>query len=202
VALVAESFGLQRSLLPEPSRTEVKAVLVTFGGGDDRGAVERSLGWLDQAGFRGRRVILTGSTNPNLPRLRALAMASGEVELHEANWDPASLMAECQLAMCAGGTTLHELACLGEPTVMVTIAENQVAPARAWQEAGLGTVLGELGSVRDEVASALLKSCLADGERRLAMAKRAWDMQDGRGAERVARELVQAAISQPGMPSL
>ena len=192
-ALVAASFGVLRRTLGAPELSDVNSVLVIFGGGNDCGATERALGWLEASGFTGRRVVLSGSTNPSLPRLRELAQRAKDIELHEGNWDPSSLMAGCQLAVCSGGITLHELACLGIPAMIVTIADNQEAPALAWQKMGMGTFLGDLHHIQDWEAVACLKACLADTAGRLVMAQTAWTSQDGEGAARVAAELVTAA---------
>jgi len=67
----------------------------------------------------------------------------------------------------------------------MTIADNQVAPAEAWQRAGFGVNLGEIDAVDDMVACGVLASMVEDSERRLQMAQRAWEEQDGLGAQRL-----------------
>lgn len=189
-ALVAEEFREQRLLLSRPADTEVRSVLITFGGGDDRGGAVAALNGLDRAEFGGKRILLTTSLNPNLPRLKDLADQSSQIELHVDNWHPASLMATCQLALCAGGTTLHELACLGVPTVITCIADNQQFPAAAWQSERMALHLGSLQDLRDDGAVSQLRQLLQDPSERLAMAQRCWDQQDGGGASRVAAALL------------
>jgi len=186
-ALVSEGFRSVRALLPGPKEEAVESILITFGGGDDRGATMRVLGWLDRLGFEGRRLVLTGPSNRSLGALCAAAEGSGSLEVQVGNWEPVEVMGRCQLALCAGGTSLHELACLGLPVVTLTIADNQVVPAEAWQRAGLGENLGALIDVEDLAACEVLGSVLRSSEKRLRMAGKAWGSQDGFGAQRVAR---------------
>lgn len=189
-ALVSESFSRVRALLAGPEEQTVETILITIGGGDDCGATLRVLRWLDAVGFEGRRLVLTGPTNGSLEALWRIAEGSANLEVQVGNWDPAETMGRCQLAVCAGGTSLHELACLGIPVVIVTIADNQVAPAEAWQRAGFGENLGTLSDITDSTASTVLKSILGSSEKRFQMAVKAWNSQDGMGAQRVANRLL------------
>jgi len=88
-ALVGETFSEVRAQAGIPQSRSVESVLLTFGGGDDRGAFERALGWLDAVGFEGRRILLTTGLNPALGRLRRRAAGDGLMELHVDNWQPA-----------------------------------------------------------------------------------------------------------------
>jgi len=189
-ALVESRFGEVRAKSIRPQQRKVESVLLTFGGGDDRGGFERALGWLEALGFSGRRVLLTTGLNPQLEVLRKRADKDGRIELQVDNWQPAEVMAKCQLAITAGGTAVYELACLGVPTVIVNTAENQQATARAWQERGLAVSLGALEMVVDAVAMEQIGRLMEDGDARLALAKKSWEAVDGRGAERVAAALL------------
>ncbi len=194
-ALVAEPFAEQRAWMEAPSERPVESALLTFGAGDDRGATSTVLDWLDKAGFTGRKVVLATSLNPHLPTLREKASADPLIELHLDNWHPESIMAGCQIAICAGGTSLHELACLGVSPVIVCIADNQWFPARAWQEAGMAGLLGNLEDLRDFPApSNNLRGWLENPARVAEVGRRCWLAQDGRGADRVATALLDSSV--------
>lgn len=196
-ALVDSEFRRVRALLPEVSSLgeKLNSVLLTFGGGDDRGALMKVSQWLDRAGFNGRRVILTTSMNPRLSELSVVIKEQPKTELILDNWQPAAIMAQCQLALCAGGTTLHELASLGVPAVVLAIADNQIAPGMAWEKAGLGIYLGMLPSLNESQAQKKLSELLYDGTQRQVLAQRCWETQDGLGAERTAAALLSLAES-------
>lgn len=192
-ALVGEAFQEERRRLPPPAAQPVSRVLLCFGGGDDRGAALAALAWLEAAGFAGTRVVLTTRLNPHLPALQECARHSPRIELHTDNWQPAPLMAGCQLALSAGGTVLYELACLGVPTAITCIADNQQAPARFWQDAGLATLLGDLGSLQAAPPVAALRDLIADEGLRLELGRRLRRAVDGQGARRVMDALQELA---------
>lgn len=192
-ALVGEAFQEERRRLPAPAAQPVRRVLLCFGGGDDRGAALAALAWLEAAGFAGTRVVLTTRLNPHLPALQECARHSPRIELHTDNWQPAPLMAGCQLALSAGGTVLYELACLGVPTAITCIADNQQAPARFWQDAGLATLLGDLGSLQAAPPVAALRDLIADEGLRLELGRRLRRAVDGQGARRVMDALQELA---------
>lgn len=191
-ALVGEAFVLERSRHSPPTDEPIERLLLTFGGGDDRGAALAALTWLDLAGYAGTKVLLTTRLNTHLPILQQKAAGRADVELHVDNWSPAPIMAGCQLALCAGGTSLHELACLGVPPVIISIADNQLFPSRAWAGAGMAINLGLLDELTQDQAVSTLQSVFARPEQRLALAQHCWEAQDGQGAVRVAAALMAA----------
>jgi spore coat polysaccharide biosynthesis predicted glycosyltransferase SpsG len=189
-ALVGEGFRKVRASLTGPKEEEVNSILITFGGGDDRGATLKVLGWLDTIGFAGRKLILVGANNGGLGKIQTMATISGNLELVVGNWNPEGLMSGCQLALCAGGTTLHELACLGIPVVILTIAENQRVSAESWDSAGFGVSLGDLAWVEDVTACRVIETLAGNRKGRYEMSQKAWASQDGLGAQRVAKKLL------------
>jgi UDP-2,4-diacetamido-2,4,6-trideoxy-beta-L-altropyranose hydrolase len=189
-ALVAEDFLEERAKHPLPDSPAITSILLTFGGGDDRGATLAALDWLEAAGYSGKRMLLTTRMNPQLPALKERAAIKPEIELHVDNWHPAPLMTQCQLALCAGGTSLHELACLGVPPIIVCIADNQYFPAQSWHEAAMAVNLGPAQEIQPQDAIRHLQRLLDHPGERLAMARRCWETQDGLGATRVAAALL------------
>jgi UDP-2,4-diacetamido-2,4,6-trideoxy-beta-L-altropyranose hydrolase len=99
----------------------------------------------------------------------------------------AALMAECDLAIGAAGSTAWERCCLGVPTLTVVLAENQRAGAQALEAAGACFTLGEGVRLCQDI-EAKLRQVSAPGvlERmRRASAK----ITDGAGTARVVQEL-------------
>lgn len=191
-ALLQPEFALaRRQRLAEARPNEVRKLLLVFGGGDDRGLTQAALGWLEAAAYAGVKVVLATSSNPSLPALRDLARRDASVELHVDNWQPAPLMTACDAALSTGGTTLHELACLGIPALVLSVAANQDAPAAAWERAGWGAFLGRWPDLDQRQAGERVRALLADADWRAAVAERCLAAQDGGGAGRVARTLLE-----------
>jgi spore coat polysaccharide biosynthesis predicted glycosyltransferase SpsG len=178
MALVAPAFAQQRQIMPPWEQRE--DILITFGGGDDRGGINAALDLLDAARWSGKRIILTTSLNPRLKNIRG-----GEIIVDD--FSPAPRMAQCKAAICAGGTTLFELATLGIPAFIITIADNQLHQARIWEKNQLGTYLGSLGGA--------LKP-LEDSHLRM-WSDRCLSIVDGQGATRTAEALINLSQACP-----
>jgi spore coat polysaccharide biosynthesis predicted glycosyltransferase SpsG len=69
--------------------------------------------------------VVTSSANSHYDRLLALAKDNPQLHIHSGVKDMAALMADCDLAVSAGGTTLCELCAIGVPAISYLMAENQ-----------------------------------------------------------------------------
>jgi spore coat polysaccharide biosynthesis predicted glycosyltransferase SpsG len=92
-----------------------------------------------------------------------------------------SLLAGADLVVSAAGVTLLELCCMGVPTALVRIADNQAAGYAAAVNQGLAVGLGT--DPRTHVET--LRALLLDEARRKALGGKAMSIVDGRGAERI-----------------
>ncbi|MFC4854664.1 GNAT family N-acetyltransferase [Actinophytocola glycyrrhizae] len=92
-----------------------------------------------------------------------------------------SLFASADLVVSAAGVTLMELCCIGVPTALVRIADNQAAGYEAAVGRGLAAGLGT--DPRSHVPE--LRALLRDANARKALGDKAKKTVDGRGADRV-----------------
>jgi spore coat polysaccharide biosynthesis predicted glycosyltransferase SpsG len=92
-----------------------------------------------------------------------------------------SLFAEADLVVSAAGVTLLELCCIGVPTALVRIADNQAAGYAAAVDQGLAAGLGTDPRAHVET----LRTLLLDAGKRKALAAKARSAVDGRGTERI-----------------
>ena len=100
------------------------------------------------------------------------------------------LMAAADLAICAGGSTMWELACMGVPFIPIVIADNQRQAAAAMALDGYRAI--ERAAVERELP-AIAAALAADAGRREALSRRGRQLVDGRGAERVCAALRELA---------
>lgn len=162
----------------------VADLLITTGGSDEDNLTEALIEAAGQS--LDERVIIhavIGPLNRHRDRLREKAAHQKHLKIYEGVSDLAGLMAKCDLALSAAGTTLYELAAVGVPTVCFTIADNQVSCAEGF--AAGGAVIYEKG--RDFAGQ--LKALAADYPRRGQMSAAMRELIDGRGAGRIAGEL-------------
>lgn len=172
-------------------RKRVKRILLTFGGGDDRGAILFCLKAIKNLYSNIERVVLTTSDNPSNDEI-AYWMKINRVKTELVVDEPeiARRMAEADLGITAGGMTTFETAAMGLPCLIVQIADNQTLNAKAWHEAGVSINLGSLDELKQEDLCQQVKRLIEQPEQRKNMHETGRSMVDCRGAERVARVLL------------
>lgn len=200
--LLGPKYAILRPEFSEISRRRhdgtVERVLVTFGGGDDRGGIVAVLSAL--CGRPLRFTVISGRDNPRNQANRdwIARYCADRVDYHVGPPNVAELMVGCDLAVMAGGTSTYEAACCGLPMILIAIAENQIAQSRALAEKGAALFLGGLTT---DMAPRLLNvfRLLADEPDSLrSMAVRGGLLVDGGGAGRVAGEILKQASRNDG----
>ncbi|MDG9679075.1 spore coat protein [Micromonospora sp. DH14] len=105
-----------------------------------------------------------------------------------------ALITEADLVVSAAGTSTWELCCLGAPSALVCVVDNQRESYTRVVRHGLAAGLGELpeltaGGVAGRAARATaarsLHGLLSTPQRRATLAARAWSTVDGQGRARV-----------------
>jgi len=178
----------------EPRRTpqpEANRVLVTLGGADPDNCTEmvvRALGRLNREDLRCTVVI--GGSNPNKSSIAGAAERTDvSVNLRSDVSDMASLMAEHDVAVSAGGSTCWELAFMGIPNIILVVADNQRGIAGGLEEAGTALNLGWHQQVTREKITGRIIEVLQNDEGRLRMACKAQRLVDGNGTARVLQKV-------------
>ncbi|MBE1294806.1 UDP-2,4-diacetamido-2,4,6-trideoxy-beta-L-altropyranose hydrolase [Phycobacter azelaicus] len=179
------------TITPQPDTRDVRRILVAFGGGDDRGAIALSLNAL--AGHLGNGitlVVVCGPANPNLADITARVSSLPGIELHVAPADMASLMADCDLALIAGGTMSYEAAICGVPMIFIGLAPNQERPCRGWTDRIGAPYLGDISVVSGTMVRNAVMKLIENADQRAAMSRAGRALVDGLGAERLVDALL------------
>ena len=193
-ALVREEFSEARgkSDPDERSRRSSRRVLVSMGGADPAGATEAFLEALNRDVAECEVVVIVGGANPRLATIRAMAsrVTGHRVEVRADVARMSEPMLWCDVAVVAAGSTCLGLACLGVPSVVVAVADNQEPVAAELVRRGLMRSVGRFsdGSGRDLVRH--LEEILVDSKGRETAAMRQRATVDGRGAWHAAAALV------------
>lgn len=172
----------------------VHRILVGFGGGDDRGAINTVLEALaGRLGVDVTLVVVSGSNNPRLAAIaeRIAALPEGQAEFHVDPADMPGLMAGCDLAVIGGGTMSYEAAICGLPMVFIALAPNQERPCQGWHDLTGATVLGQVGQVAAAKVYNAVTELLQDDTRRREMAIKGRALVDGKGVERLVDALLE-----------
>jgi spore coat polysaccharide biosynthesis predicted glycosyltransferase SpsG len=129
--------------------------------------------------------VVMGATAPWLNEVReqAQGMPWPTRVLVDVN-DMAQLIANSDLAIGAGGSTSWERCCLGVPTVMLVVANNQAKVAEGLERAGAIVLVAQGAHMQDHFV-ALLTTLLCDSEKMRSMSSAAASIADGSGISSV-----------------
>lgn len=188
-ALIRNEFlGKERELREFPA--VALKVLLTLGGSDPDNIVLKVFQALKLLDIKGLEVnIIVGPANPHLKQI--------EKEIHGLNFLPQSfhiiqngdmpgLMACADAAVSGGGGTCLELAFMGVPFLVITLAENQQATGPHLQDVGAAIDLGWGDELNIRDLSDTLESLLKNSSQRRKMSAKATGLVDGQGSNRVA----------------
>ncbi|MCS6927669.1 MAG: UDP-2,4-diacetamido-2,4,6-trideoxy-beta-L-altropyranose hydrolase, partial [Candidatus Binatia bacterium] len=142
-ALLRREFALWQGW-PRHIPTVARKVLVTLGGSDPDNVTKTILQALQRVAISKLEAIaVVGSNNPHERSLRAaLQGAPCPIRLRHHVTDMPALMAWADMAISAAGCTSWELAFMGVPALVVTLATNQEPIADWLRTTGLAWVLG------------------------------------------------------------
>jgi UDP-2,4-diacetamido-2,4,6-trideoxy-beta-L-altropyranose hydrolase len=172
-------------------------ILVTMGGADPENVTLKVARGL--LGFDVHVKVVVGGSNPNLGEiskvLRNITSARAEIEVITDTTKMPELMAWADMAVSAGGSTTWELAFMGLPTLVVTLAKNQEEISRTIHENGLGISLGWHHEDGFRSLHAQLETMINGAAIRRRIASTGREMVDGDGACRVL-----AAIAEEWQP--
>lgn len=138
--------------------------------------------------------VVSGSLNPHIGELQALAEKHENIHIHCNVTNMAELMAESEVALSAGGSTLYELCAMGVPVIAFSFAENQERLVQTFVKRGIAQYGGNYrtdGNKMIQNTIAGLETLLEDENLRTEYRKKARTLVDGKGADRIA-EAIQA----------
>ena len=139
-ALLGPEYAQLHPLVPV--RTELRRVLVFFGGVDPDNLTGRTLEVLLDPALAHLAVdVVLGRQSPHRQTVADLVAQRPFTTLHGPLPSLAGLIARADLAIGAGGATTWERACLGLASVVTPIAANQQEVAKALERQGLVMVV-------------------------------------------------------------
>jgi spore coat polysaccharide biosynthesis predicted glycosyltransferase SpsG len=164
-------------------------VVAFFGGTDAYRAAPQVAALLTATGVPFDATII-GANERLRAELAAVPAGPGQrLEILPPTDELPKLLAGADLAVSASGTSTWELLCLGLPSALVWVVDNQILGYERVMARGIAAGIGQLGHFGDDAVSTL-RRLLTDASLRTDLAARAWAAVDGRGVERVADALL------------
>ena len=194
-ALLRPEFREHRRRLSRDA-SRVGCALVFLGGGDPGGTTLRLLELLEQVRPRTLLVrVVVSAANPYRVEIERRFGAQPGYDVRVQAENMAELMADADVSVGAGGTATWERCCVGLPTLLVALADNQVEVATMVAERGAGLFLGIASEASDEVLTAGLRTLLHSGCLRKSLSDASLDLVDGDGCRRVAAEMLRPEVA-------
>jgi UDP-2,4-diacetamido-2,4,6-trideoxy-beta-L-altropyranose hydrolase len=170
---------------------EVKRIFVFFGGTDPDNLTGQALIALSDAAFSHIAVdVVVGTNNPHRASLKEQTANHPNITLYNPRPHLADLMVKADLAIGAGGTTTWERCCLGLPSLVVSIAENQRPACEALARSGVIEWIGHHDKVTAADLADALMALIHDSAHVGALASASRALVDGNGTQRVVSLLM------------
>ena len=168
----------------------VNNLLLTMGGADAGNATVAVLHALVASTLSHQCVVtvVLGPQNPWFAQVTELAATLPfQTQVLVNRSDMARFMSHADLAIGAAGATSWERCCLGLPTLLITLAENQIPSAMALQDVGAALYMGGQECIEASLPAAI--DSLLDPQVLQAMSHAASAVCDGLGVQRVTDHL-------------
>ena len=179
-------------------REKATDVLITTGGSDKYNLagriLEQALDRKETAGLCYK--VISGAYNIHLDYLKALAEKYENVQILQNVTNMSEVMASCDIAITAGGSTMYELSAVGVPILCFSFVENQEGIVKTFRERELvdfgGNFLENGESMLRELVEKL-GELAEDVTARRSYSERQRQVVDGCGAMRIAKALARVA---------
>lgn len=169
----------------------INRLLLSLGAMDSDNHLSRLLPLLDRLPIPALEIdLVLASCAPHLCALKEVMATSRHlVTLHLDASNMAELMLSADLAIGAGGTSSWERATLALPTLLFTLADNQLENARRLAQAHAAVWLGDLRTLDDQQLLQQLSVHWPTQAGLAQLSQHAATLCDGMGAQRLLREL-------------
>lgn len=182
-ALLREEFRNNKKELLEGN---IKKVFVYFGAADTTNETEKVIKALIEIAekFSFRASVVIGYSNPNAKVLKDLCKEYSFIDCFGHTNKMGILMEQADFAIGAGGSTTWERCCIGLPSIVKPVAENQMQPMKELSKAG-AIILIEYTSIetyKEKIVECLSMSIDSINE----IINCGFNLFDGLGVKRVA----------------
>jgi UDP-2,4-diacetamido-2,4,6-trideoxy-beta-L-altropyranose hydrolase len=146
----------------KPRKAPLNHLLVFFGGADRYNLTGLTLSALEQINTPFECVdVVISRQSPYYEKVKDLAVHSPKIQLHSDLPSLAPLMMKADLAIGAGGAANWERFCLGLPSLVITLAENQRPVNRDLYQMRLIEWIGDVETIQINYVSSAIEGALS-----------------------------------------
>jgi UDP-2,4-diacetamido-2,4,6-trideoxy-beta-L-altropyranose hydrolase len=181
--------GWQREISEHP-----RNILVTMGGSDPDNITLRVVQAIQGLSLGDVCVrVVVGGGNPHRESLVEAVASSPRFDLIYDVRNMPELLAQADMVVTAGGSTLWEIALLALPSIVIVIARNQSDATRLLSERGQCRLLGDAGSLSSLFLERAIKELFYDRECRESLSRNIAMLVDGLGGQRICQLLCESS---------
>lgn len=170
---------------------DMKEILVTFGGADPQNITLKIIENLNRVLNKKMKVnLIIGSAykyNKELNELKG--KINYDLNIHRDVNDMADFMFSADIAITAGGTALFEMAYMGLPSIVISIASNQKSSKVFAEKYGTCIYLGDAQNMKENFIIDSIEY-IQDSEVRSVMSTNGQKLIDGKGSTRLLNEII------------
>lgn len=190
-----EFKSISRICKQEKTDNKKIKILVTSGGADVCNITGhlleklKDIDWFNKTEFH----VILGRFNQYKQEIYEKWINCPNVYLHENVKDMSEYMSICDAAVTAGGSTIYELCACGLPSVMYTVADNQLGIAHEFDSRGLVPWCGDARYNIDICIENIIRNLQTLIKDYKFLKKKSEKLQilvDGHGSERIAEKLL------------
>lgn len=190
--LLGQKYVLLRDEFLENKNSELNSIetlFIYFGASDLNNETYKVLKAYEQGNYKFKLNVLIGYANNNKQKLqqRFSNLANINWISQDSNVSISKIMLESDISIGAGGSTTWERCCIGLPSVVVAVAENQLQPMYELKREGVIYLL-EYPSIKDykDIFDEITNSSLIFWR---DIQKRGKEIFDGLGKQRIRQEI-------------
>jgi UDP-2,4-diacetamido-2,4,6-trideoxy-beta-L-altropyranose hydrolase len=195
-ALLRSGFQSVRKQVIE-LRKDIKApknILLCFGGGDSHGYILELANILHSQTRDFRVNIIITNSDKSLEKLRNLSNKDERFTINTMPVDMVNTMSKADFSIGAAGGMCWERACLGLPTILFSIADNQKTIAHHLIKNNIAVSSGSIDPVNKERFIQLVNRMMDDINFYSHLVNANINITDGKGAERVVNEMEKTTV--------
>jgi len=174
------------------AESQLPEIMITTGGADPYNCTGKLLEILlvDKRTANIRYNVIVSSGFVHKDKIQRLADENSNIVLYINPKRMSEIMCRSDLAISSGGSTLYELCCCGTPTIAFIMADNQKGIVDMLTNDGYIQSLGWYNNIENTNLIQIVYDLINNFEERKKYSQKMQCLIDGRGALRIAQEIV------------
>jgi UDP-2,4-diacetamido-2,4,6-trideoxy-beta-L-altropyranose hydrolase len=185
--------SIEQAKIKREKVARVQNILINFGATNPQQIIQKTLSALSS--FKGRALsidVIMSSKAAGCEDVLKLCKKTSKETVHQVTLetdviDMASFMLKADMAIGAGGTTSWERACLGLPTLLIEVSEDQRLVSENLHKLGAVYRIGNLGMIGGQDIDNAFENMRDNADLLRKMSEIAFTVCDGKGTDRLCK---------------